>query len=87
MLKENNNEVNAKELALLESKIFNYHTIQETMDDNRKMYTQFMCSEAADDAWQRQTATISYQHTMKLLGCIKMKVDPEGEISIEMTFE
>ncbi len=87
MSEQSTQEVNATELALLESKIFNSHTIQDTMDDNHKMYTQFMCSEAADDAWQRQTATISYQSTMKLLGCIKMKVDPEGEISIEMTFE
>ncbi len=87
MSKENTQEVNTTELALLESKIFNYHTIQDTMDDNHKMYTQFMCSEAADDAWQRQTATVSYQNTMKLLGCIKMRIDPDGEIAIEMTFE
>ena len=87
MSKESTNEVNVTELALLESKIFNYHTIQDTMDDNHKMYTQFMCSEAADDAWQRQTATISYQNTMKLLGCIKMRVDPDGAFLLEITVE
>jgi len=87
MSNQSTQEVNATELALLESKIFNYHTIQDTMDDNHKMYTQFMCSEAADDAWQRQTATISFQNTMKLLGCIKSRIDPERQLLIEMTFE
>ena len=87
MTKENNNVVEASQLALLEKKIFWVAPIQECIDDHIEMYTNFMCSDAAEDTTVRNHITVTHKTVMKLLGCIQMAIDPDGEVSIEMTFE
>ena len=87
MTEQSTNVVEASQLALLEKKIFWVAPIQEVIQDHIEMYTQFMCSEAAEDTTTRNHKTVTHQTVMKLLGCIKMGIDPDGEISIEMTFE
>lgn len=85
MSNQSNNVVEATQLALLEEKIFNVHPIQEVINANHRMYTDFMCAE--EDSFTRQVATVSHQLNMKLLACIKNKKDPFDEIVLEISFE
>jgi len=87
MHKQSTTEVMATQLELLESKIFGIHSIQDVIKDQQRIYTDFMCSDSAEDTATRNNVTVSHQTTMKLLGCIQMHVDPDGEVSINFTIE
>lgn len=87
MSNQSTNEVNAEQLALLESKIFDVCPIQDVIDDNHRVYTNFMCSEAAEDLFLRQTVTVSHKAVMKLLACVQTKTDPYETVMLQITFE
>ena len=85
MHKESTNVVEANQLALLEKKIFWACPIQEVINDQQEMYTNFMCSNAAEDTMQRNHKTATHLTMMKLLGCIQLQLDPDNEVSIRYT--
>lgn len=87
MSKQSTNLVEASQLALLESKIFDVCPIQDVINDNQRVYMDFMCSEAAEDSFLRQTVTVSHQLNMKLLACIQSKADPYEAVTLQITFE
>lgn len=87
MQKQSTNEVMTQQLALLESKIFDVCPIQDVINDNHRVYTDFMCSEAAEDPFLRQTVTVSHKAVMKLLACVQTKTDPYETVMLQITFE
>lgn len=87
MQNQSKQEVMTTQLELLEKKIFWACPIQEVIRDQYEMYTAFMCSDAAEDTGFRNQITATHQTTMKLLGCIQMHVDPDGEVSIQFSIE
>lgn len=52
-------------------KLFFAHSVKSTKKDLKKMYFHFMCSDAAENSVERQTATESYRILKKLLDEIK----------------
>jgi len=54
-------------------KLFFAHSIKSTKKDLKKMYLNFMCSDAAENSTERQSATESYCILKKLLSKIKNK--------------
>lgn len=87
MQKQSTNVVEASQLALLESRIFDVCPIQDVIDDNHRVYTNFMCSEAAEDPFLRQAVTVSHKAVMKLLACVQTKIDPYETVMLQITFE
>ena len=56
---------------MLPKKLFFAHSVKSTKKDLKKMYFNFMCSDAAENSAERQTATESYRVLKKLLNKIK----------------
>lgn len=54
-----------------QKKLFFAHSVKSTKKDLKKMYFNFMCSDAAENSAERQTATESYRILKKLLDEIK----------------
>jgi len=52
-------------------KMFFAHSIKSTKKDLKKMYLNFMCSDAAESSIERQSATESYCILKKMLEKIK----------------
>jgi hypothetical protein len=52
-------------------KMFFAHSIKSTKKDLKKMYLNFMCSDAAESSIERQSATESYCVLKKMLEKIK----------------
>jgi len=52
-------------------KLFFAHSIKSTKKDLKKMYLNFMCSDAAESSIERQSATESYCILKKMLEKIK----------------
>jgi len=52
-------------------KMFFAHSINSTKKDLKKMYLNFMCSDAAESSIERQSATESYCILKKMLEKIK----------------
>ncbi len=52
-------------------KLFFAHSIKSTKTDLKKMYLNFMCSDAAESSIERQSATESYCILKKMLEKIK----------------
>lgn len=53
--------------------LFFAHSIKLTKKDLKKMYLNFMCSDAAENSAERQSATESYCLLKKLLKSVKTK--------------
>jgi hypothetical protein len=85
MHNQSNNVVEATQLALLEEKIFNVHPIQEVINANHRMYTDFMCTE--EDPFTRQVFTVGYELNAKLLVSIQSKIDPDQELVLQITYQ
>jgi hypothetical protein len=87
MQKQSTNVVEASQLALLESKIFNDCLVQDVMKDQHEMYTSFMCSDAAEDTTVRNHKTVSNQRVMNLLGAILTGGFVEKDVFLQITIE
>lgn len=87
MSNQSTNVVEATQLALLEKKIFWACPIQDVINDQHEMYTNFMCSDAAENTMVRNHKTATHQTVMKLLGSIQAHIDPNNEIVISYTVE
>jgi len=53
--------------------LFFAHSVKSTRKDLKKMFLNFMCSDAAENSAERQTATESYRVLKKLLKSTKKK--------------
>ncbi len=52
-------------------KLFFAHSVKSTKKDLKKMYLNFMCSDAAESSIERQSATETYCIFKKILNKIK----------------
>lgn len=55
------------------NKLFFAHSVKSTKKDLKKMYLQFMCSDAAESSIERQSATETYRLLKKMLTKLKPK--------------
>jgi len=74
-------------LALIKEQIFNSHEIEFAKEDLKKMYLHYMCSTEADDANERQSATVSFLAVIKLLSCIDKTQDPSKTVHATFTIK
>ena len=66
----------------LSKKIFEVHSVKETKKDLKKMYLQFMCSDAAESSIERQSATETYRLLNKMLSKLKPKKQQSQKTAI-----
>ena len=55
------------------NQLFFAHSVKSTKKDLKKMFLNFMCSDAAENSAERQSATESYCLLKKLLDSVKKK--------------
>jgi hypothetical protein len=70
------NELNSILLQLFEEKLFSEHSVPDVMDDLQKMFFAYICDENTN-AFDRQTATVSFKLLSKTLTAINQHKDPD----------
>lgn len=83
MQNKSNNAIEATQIALLEEMIFGMCPIQDVINDQEELYTNFMCSDAAEDTMVRNHKTATHKTVMKLLACIQTK----GDFVLQLSFD
>lgn len=68
----------------LKNEIFQHHSIDMCIEDNSKMYFQYINNEINEDALGRQTATETFFAINHVLTCIKNGIKPEDIVSFTM---
>ena len=86
MQKQSTNVVEASQLALLESRIFDQCPLADVIEYVDKMHDNYICSDAADDSFERNVATVCKKPLMKLLACLQSKADPYETVMLQITY-
>lgn len=87
MSNQSTNEVMTQQLALLKSKIFDQCPVEDVIEYVDKMHDNYICSDSADDCFERNVATVCKKPLIKLLRCVQACIDPEGNITVSFTMD
>jgi len=85
--KSTNTALHPSVLELMDEKIFEHHSVRDCMDDLEKMYFNYVCDENIENAYDRQTATVSFKVIHKALTCISLHKDPDDVVYCEIRLD
>ncbi len=84
-LKALETELQPEVLEVLKEKVFHTHTIDDASVDLDKLFFSYVCDENVDDAYDRQSAAVTYMLLKKLLTCLSKKQDPDRVNQFEVS--